>query len=97
MIEIEVENWSGDVGEAVTDAANKLGLTISTDGCLKCYPGSRHWHLKRGKATGTLEITFWPAQNRLWVTYHDNRIGDGWVVETAPHMAGALARKLSGL
>ena len=79
------------MGTAVLAAVEALGLVISSDGTLRKYPGSRHWHLKKPGSTGTLEITYWPAQSRLWVCYHSNRVGDGWVEEAAPQLAAKLS------
>jgi hypothetical protein len=91
LVEIEVQPVPPDAGEAVLAAAESLGLVIGSDGSLSKYPGSRHWHLKKPGATGTLEITHWPAENRLWVTYHANRTGDGWVEEAAAQLAAKLS------
>jgi hypothetical protein len=92
MVEIDVP-VPQDVGAAVSSVAEHLGLTIASDGRLKSYPGSRHWHLKKPGKSGTLEITFWPAKERFWVTYHSNRIGDGWVEELAPIFAEYLRKQ----
>jgi hypothetical protein len=92
MVNVDVKTYGPDVGAAVYAAAAALNLTVASDGGLRKYPGSRHWHIKNGKGSGTLEVTYWPDKNRLWVTYHSNRVGDGWVEEMAPK----FAEKLSG-
>ena len=94
LVELEVAGRSGDVGRAVVAAAESLGLRITSDGRLRMYPGSRHWHLKRAAVSGTLEVTWWPARDRLWVAYHSNRVGNGWVEEDAPRLASLLAQEL---
>ncbi len=96
MVEIPILDWSGDAESVVVEESTRLGLTISSDGKLASYPGSRHWHLKNGRRTGTLEVTLWPSRNRLWVTYHSNRVGDGWVSESAIVLARELAARLNG-
>ena len=35
-------------------------------GTLASFPNCVHWHWKRGKERGTLEITWWGKQDRLW-------------------------------
>lgn len=96
MVEIELHEWQGNPETAVLEVADTHGLSVVSDGGLKSYPGSRHWHLKKGKSAGTLEVTWWPAGNRLWVSYHANRVGDGWVEEVAPRFAECLAGLLGG-
>jgi hypothetical protein len=81
---------------AVELAASALDLTISSDGSLRSFPGSRHWHLKKPPSPGTLEITLWPQEGMFWVTYHSNRVGNGWVVNSAEQMADELAGILGG-
>ena len=48
-------------------------LRVALKGTAKAYPGSVHWHLKRGKQPGTVEVTLWAARRRLWVSVHGNR------------------------
>jgi hypothetical protein len=96
MVEISIREWKGDAEAAVIEASRELGLTISTDGSLSKYPGSRHWHLKNAKRPGTLEVTYWRREQRLWLAYHSNRRGDGWVTEFAERMAANVAARLGG-
>ena len=90
MVEIEIDPVPGDPGQAVQAVADQLGLDIAIDGTLKSFPGCRHWHLRKPGTTGTLEVTSWPERKRLWVTYHANRVGDGWVEILAPEFARLL-------
>jgi hypothetical protein len=95
-IEIEVQNPAEcDVGAAVEATVSAMGLNITMDGTLKSFPGSRHWHLQKPRRTGTLELTWWPSTHRLWVSYHENRVGDGWVKALAAELAQAIASTLN--
>lgn len=67
------------------------GLSISMKGTLKKFPGSIHWHLKKGRERGTLEITLLHAERRLWFSMHENRSAE-WVMK----MAHEFKRKLEG-
>ncbi len=51
----------------------RFGLRITLDSSLKTYPGSRHWHLKKGNERGTLEVTYLPGEKRAWLSIHENR------------------------
>ena len=57
------------------------GLTLTLKGTLKQYPNCLHWHYKKGKEPGTLEITWWEQENRLWFKVSAGRRGE-WIEET---------------
>jgi hypothetical protein len=59
-------------------------LRITLRGTLAAYPGSVHWHLKEGHQRGTLEVTLWPPEGRIWLSVQDGRRAE-WI-------AGAVAR-----
>ena len=79
-IEIFTQNLQGFPQlEAMLEAACvACGLQIVLKTTLKQHSGSIHWHLKQGKAKGTLEVTLLPTAQRLWFSVHDNRAGD-WI------------------
>jgi hypothetical protein len=58
---------------AIDRAIDVAGLTITLRGSLKAYPGCVHWHLKTGRESGTLEITFWPREQRAWFSIQNGR------------------------
>ncbi len=70
-LEAEVEAW-----------ANSVGLTCTLKSSLCKFPGSVHWHFKRGATRGTLEATLSPSQRRLWCSVQAGRVGD-WQEEAA--------------
>src|ERR1700744_6724933 len=67
------------------------GLSITMKATLAKYPGSIHWHLKRGRERGTLEITLWPRENRLWFSMQDGRQAE-WVMESAQQIRNELEK-----
>jgi hypothetical protein len=75
---------------AVQEVCAAAGLTVTLDGTLKQYPGSRHWHFQRGTEAGTLEITWWPAKRRLWLKIAAGR-ERAWITEVLPGLQAALA------
>lgn len=68
----------------IEEAVAESGLQVSLRGSLKKFPGCIHWHLKKGRTPGTLEITWWPQQRRAWFTVQSGR--------TAPWITGEIAR-----
>ena len=70
-MEIELVPGSG-VSDRVEKLIRRLELRSEILD-LNQYPGSTHWHLKKQGVKGTLEITWWPKQNRLWLEIRENR------------------------
>jgi hypothetical protein len=79
------------IERAVDDACLGSGLTVHSKSTLRQYPGCVHWHIRKGKLTGTLEITLWPQIGRLWFVVHENRKAT-WIDDVLPvlraHMQG---------
>jgi hypothetical protein len=61
---------------------------------LRTFPGCVHWHVKRGREPGTLEITFWPQERRAWFTIHDGRQAE-WI-EKSMKTLGEIIRRGTG-
>lgn len=83
------------VAAAVQETAAAFGLLVVLETTLKTRPGSRHWHCKRGKTAGVLEVTYVPQENVCLVSYHSHRAGEGWVVQTAVDFAAQLGIRLA--
>jgi hypothetical protein len=65
-------------GSAIEAACTDAGLRCTMKGTLRSYPGSEHWHYKLGRQPGTLEVTLWPAQRRLWLSVQAGRTAE-WI------------------
>ena len=78
------------VEQAVETVCEGQQLTVGPRTTLTSYPGCVHWHWKRGRERGTLEVTFWPETNRLWVSVHANRVGN-WTEQAALTVTEKLA------
>jgi hypothetical protein len=74
---------------AVDEACERAGLTVTLRGTLAAYPGCVHWHVKKGREAGTLEITWWPKTGQLWFKIADNRNGH-WIASAA----GEIRRRI---
>ena len=99
MVEFEVEVPGeplepASFANAVLRAVATLDLSVSLETTVARSPGSLHWHIKKFGRTGTVEVTAMPRPLRLWVSYHSNRIGDGWVQDVARQLAEEIARNL---
>jgi hypothetical protein len=61
---------------------------------LRSYPGATHWHIRRPGAKGTLELTYWPLQHRLWFAIHANRRAE-WIAPALDDLMMRVMRVLS--
>ncbi|HET9588545.1 MAG TPA: hypothetical protein VFO91_07130 [Anaerolineales bacterium] len=77
MIEVELRIPDGGSTEAVVRAVERAclanDLTRTLKGTLASHRGSVHWHFKKGRQTGTLEITWWETGRHLWFKVAGNR------------------------
>jgi hypothetical protein len=91
-VEIPLRDGIDPLGLAPALEAECLaaGLAVTHRGTLARYPGSRHWHLKRGRERGTLEVTLWPEGRRLWLSVQDGRRGD-WIEGAMADLVERLA------
>jgi hypothetical protein len=88
-VEIPGELVLSGLEPEIEAACQHVGLNLTLKGTQSRYPGSVHWHYKQGKLPGTLEITLWYPQKRLWLSVQEGRRAD-WL----PTMCALLREKL---
>jgi len=97
VIEVEVqifEEMDSDVVIRVVEQSCAFhGLSCALKSTLATYPGSLHWHFKRGGQKGTLEITWWEQASRLWFKVSKGRTAD-WIMETIPSLKEQIEKSL---
>ena len=84
-LQVPADAKSDSVIRVVEQACNASGLTQTLKGTLASYPGCIHWHFKKDKQKGTLEITWWESENRLWFKIANGRAGK-WIDEILPKL-----------
>ncbi len=62
-----------DVDKTIEKCCKLEKLKITMKGTLSKYPGCIHWHVKKDMQKGTLEITLWEKQKKIWFSVHSNR------------------------
>ena len=67
-----------DLPSIIEEAAKSLGLVTTQVTTLSTYPGSVHWHFKKGNGRGTLEATYWPERHRAWLSSRSGREAE-WI------------------
>ena len=95
MVETRIAIPANEVSvpERVLRACADEGLRVRPMGALKQYPGSTHWHVSRANERGTLEITWWPAENRLWFKVAAGRTAM-WINHASPKLRARLEAAL---
>lgn len=97
MTEIEFrvpQNFNAQNAErAIEEICEKAGLVLGKKGALASFPGSIHWHYKKKQQSGTLELTLWPAQNRLWAQVQAGRKAP-WIFAELPRLRRAIEAAL---
>ncbi|HYL35257.1 MAG TPA: hypothetical protein VEV17_05050 [Bryobacteraceae bacterium] len=97
MLEIEFKvppNFdSAQAERAVEPVCAAHGLHIAMKATLASFPGSIHWHFKNQKEKGTLELTVFPQDRRIWAQIQDGRKA-GWIDAMLPKIQRAIEREL---
>ncbi|MBI2583919.1 MAG: hypothetical protein HYW25_04590 [Candidatus Aenigmarchaeota archaeon] len=63
-------------------------------GTVSKYPECIHWHFKKGRQRGTLEITLWKEQRRIWFNVQAERTAD-WIDESVSKLKKSIERELA--
>ena len=97
MVEIELQLpkvvHEGDLVRCVEVVCVTNSLTCTLKGTLAKYPDSIHWHFKKAKQKGILEITWWEMKQRLWFKVANNRTGE-WMNESLPKLKEEIEKCL---
>jgi hypothetical protein len=68
-------------------------LILAMKGSLAAYPGCVHWHYKRQNQKGTLELTLFARDRRVWAKVQDGRKAP-WIDEELAALQWAIERAL---
>jgi hypothetical protein len=82
--------------QRIERAIEAAGLRVTMQCELRAYPGCTHWHLKRGREAGTLEVTMWPAGSRVWCSVQAGRRA-AWIDDVLTSLIWALEAALRSL
>ena len=69
------------------------GLHAAMKSSLATYPGSIHWHYKKSKEKGTLELTLLRGERRIWAAVHTNRKA-AWIEDALPKVRALVEQGL---
>lgn len=60
-----------------------MGLSLTMKSSLSTHSGSLHWHFRKQKEKGTLELTVLPSSGRIWASIQSGRRAP-WIYELLP-------------
>lgn len=89
MMEVRINPVSKVVGPYIEQVCANAGLQQTMKGSLKSIPVNTHWHFKKGKEKGILEITLYHHSGEVVLLVHDNRKGD-WIPEVVQFLKTQL-------
>jgi hypothetical protein len=82
-----------EVEATIRGFAAEQDLTVGPIRTLKTIPGGAHWHIRKGRGSGTLEVTLDATASELRVAVHENRRGS-WAGATLESFAASLKATL---
>jgi hypothetical protein len=69
------------------------GVVLAMKGSPSSYPGCVHWHFQRQKQKGTLELTLFARDRRVWAQVQHGRKAP-WIDEELPGLQLDIERAL---
>jgi GT2 family glycosyltransferase len=79
--------------QLIETVCSQQGLRVAMKGSLSTYPGCIHWHYKNGDQKGTLELTLYLPERRIWAKIQDGRKAP-WIDDLLPSLQKAVEMKL---
>ena len=98
MKHVEVQTGAARESQTVQQVIESIllrhGLRLTLKGTLGKYPGCVHWHFKKHRHSGTIELTMWPQERRVWISVQAGRRAD-WIKRELPEIIDMLQRALA--
>ena len=96
----QVEIYIGDsvaaetLPELIETCMASYGLKLRMRGTLRTYAGSLHWHFEKPGERGILEVTLWPARQRLWLSVQAGRRAE-WIEDALPQIKADIEKQIA--
>lgn len=82
-----------NAARAIEEACEAEDLRIASRGTLPAHPGSIHWHYKKGREAGALDITLLNRERRILLSVAEKRIAP-WSEPTLERISEILINRL---
>lgn len=83
----------GIAAELIERVCRSFNLDVTMKGSLATFPGCTHWHFKRSKEKGTLELTLFVPKQRIWAQIQSGRSAP-WIDSTLPKVQHEIEMEL---
>lgn len=91
-VRIQAKATLANAARVIEALCAREGLSLKLKGSLSTHPTSVHWHFRRGRESGTLEITWWRSAGRIWFSTHRGREA-AWIQASVRRLRAALERR----
>lgn len=78
----------------IEECSSRAELQLKFMGTLSTYPKSLHWHIKKANLPGTLELTLYKKEGRVWFSVQSRRKGE-WIEESMKKLKRAIEENLN--
>jgi hypothetical protein len=82
-----------DAARVIEEACDAEGLRVASRGTLATHPGSIHWHYKKGREAGAMEITLLNRERRILLSVAENRVA-AWSEPTLERLSEMLINRV---
>ena len=82
-----------DAARAIEEACEAEGLRVGSRDTLASHPGSIHWHYKKGREAGTLEVTLLNRERRILLSVAEKRVAP-WSESAMENISETLINRL---
>lgn len=82
-----------DAARAIEESCEAEGLRVGSRGTLAEHPGCIHWHYKKGREAGTMEVTLLNRERRILLSVAENRVAP-WSAATLERVSEALIERV---
>jgi hypothetical protein len=79
--------------QLIEAVCSRQGLRVAMKGSLSTYPGCVHWHYKNQDQKGTLELTLYVPDKRIWAKIQEGRKAP-WIDTALPPLQRAIEHHL---
>jgi hypothetical protein len=79
--------------KTIDEAIRSAGLITTMRNTLRKHPGCVHWNIANSGQPGAIELTYWPKEDRAWITLPDGP-RPGWSGEKMSELGDIVRERI---